>query len=63
MYLDINGRARTKYGFKYERLDDLIVHRRLSMIELPHSHGGNTGSNPVGDASYLDMLREIEAAR
>jgi hypothetical protein len=25
---------------------------------LPLFHGGNTGSNPVGDANYLNRLRD-----
>ena len=33
------------------------VHRYPNMVRLSHSHGGNTGSNPVGNAKYFNMLR------
>jgi hypothetical protein len=33
------------------------------MFVLPHSHGGNTGSNPVGDANFINVLRDRLVAR
>ena len=32
------------------------VHPTVDEFPLPLSHGGNTGSNPVGDANRISML-------
>jgi hypothetical protein len=33
-----------------------IVRSQLKNTSLPLSHGGNTGSNPVGDASKIKQM-------
>jgi len=33
-----------------------IVRSQLKNTSLPLSHGGNTGSNPVGDAKKINNL-------
>jgi hypothetical protein len=33
-----------------------MVRHKLANVVLPLSHGGNTGSNPVGDAKKIKEL-------
>jgi hypothetical protein len=37
-------------------MEDHTVHGRPQVDRLSYSHGGNTGSNPVGDAIFIKWL-------
>ena len=40
----------------FRLFSDLVVQRHPPTSNLPLSHGGNTGSNPVGDARNISNL-------
>ena len=48
--------------FQYDMLSTAI-HRCLKIRDLPLFHGGNRGSNPLGDANLLKWLITGDAER
>src|SRR5262249_49630926 len=56
------GRTSVDSGGEYHKLlqdvkESNRVQAHRSIASLPLFHGGNTGSNPVGDAIYINGLR------
>jgi hypothetical protein len=51
MYSDKPGNSQIPLFIKLGKLPSGVVRRRVISVQLPLSHSGNTGSNPVGDAN------------
>src|SRR3954447_19273889 len=63
MWADMGGSTMTKRDARLAHSRRTIVRRcPQSTVRLP-SHGGNTGSNPVGDASFLNHLNAQSRGR